>query len=157
MITFIAVESNDSMANTASTSLYHYHYEEFKEHLKAMRTVREWEYTSRFGEVGRAQTSWANNARVVEYFSDIYSDSKEAIQKADLFLRMHDYIARHAAALGNTRMIEQSNPDDLAVDPALLRAVHHLFTSSSRPSSIEPAKVLVLAKAYEQVERASAL
>src|SRR5579864_7192205 len=65
---------------------FRYPYEEFMDHVRAMKTVRDWEYTQRFGHVGTSQDSRANSARVVEYFSDSYSDSKEAVRKAELFL-----------------------------------------------------------------------
>ena len=81
-----------------------YPYEEFAGHVRAMRTVREWEHTSRFGHLGNAQTTRANGSRVVEYFSDSYEDSKEAVHKAELFLLISDYIGRHAAQLLQERL-----------------------------------------------------
>lgn len=123
--------------------------------MKAMKTVREWEYTSRFGHLGRAQTSWAHNARVVEYFSDAYATAKEALHKADVFLSICDYLARNATVFGRTLYMDAEQPDNLAVDPALLRAIHHVFTSSERPAIVDPMTIVALAKAYDQVEKAS--
>src|SRR5437868_1729469 len=77
-----------------STSLdlqFRYPFEEFMDHVRAMKTVRDWEYTQRFGHLGTSQNSRANSARVVEYFSDSYPDQKEAVQKAELFLSIYDY------------------------------------------------------------------
>src|SRR5205814_2225303 len=72
-----------------------YPYEEFAGHMKAMETVRNWEHTSRFGHVGKDQTSRANNARVVEYFFDSYVDKSEAVHKAEVLLSIYDYIGRN--------------------------------------------------------------
>ncbi|MEY2429658.1 MAG: hypothetical protein QOJ40_2543, partial [Verrucomicrobiota bacterium] len=83
------------MVKTAVELRFRYSYEEFADHLRAMKTVREWEYTSRFGHLGRVQTSMANSARIVEYFTDSYPDQKEAVRKAEIFLSINDYIARH--------------------------------------------------------------
>ena len=128
-----------------------YPYEEFVEHLKAMKTVREWEDTSRFGYVGKAQTSRANNARVVEYFSDCYDDRHEAIRKAELFLSIHDYIGRNAAVFCRNRMLEELAAGYYEVHSALLRAVHHAFTLSRASDSVAPEDVLNLARAFERL------
>jgi hypothetical protein len=139
--------------NTTSASAFQYPYEEFTSHVKAMRTVREWEYTSRFGHLGTAQTSRANSARVVEYFSDSYEDSREAIWKAELFLSIYDYIGRHAQFFAKADLVETVEPGFFSVDPALLRGVHHVFTAATRPAAMEPRKVLALARAYQDIER----
>lgn len=127
-----------------------YPYEEFADHLKAMKTVREWEDTSRFGHVGKAQTSRANNARIVEYFSDCYADQHEAVRKAELFLSIHDYIGRNAAVFSRDALVEELAGGQYEVDSALLRAVHHVFTL---PGCLDkaPQKVLTLARALEQL------
>src|SRR5436305_11445197 len=72
-----------------------YPYEEFADHMKAMRTVREWEYTSRFGHLGSDQTSRANSARVVEYFFHSYIDKQEAAHEAELIPPIYYHIGRH--------------------------------------------------------------
>jgi|SRR6266850_1595472 len=128
-----------------------YPYEEFSAHIKAMKTVREWEHTSRFGYLGSAQTSRANNARVVEYFCDSYENQKEAVRKADLFLSIHDYIGRNAAPFSRRDLVEVLEGNLLMVDPALLRAVHYVFTAADGPTNVEPKKVLTLAKAFQKV------
>jgi len=140
--------------NTYSAQQIWYPYEEFSDHLKAMKTVREWEDTSRFGHVGKAQTSRANNARIVEYFSDCYADQCEAVRKAELFLCIHDYIARNAAIFSRKEMVEETGSGQYAVDPALLRAVHHAFTAPGQPENLAPKKVLTLARAFEQIQPA---
>ena len=120
-----------------------------------MRTVREWEYTSRFGHLGSTQTSRANNARVVEYFADSYADQKEALQKAEVFLSIYDYIGRNAGLFSRRDLVETSEDGVFSVDPALLRAVHYVFTATVRPANIEPRQILALAKAFQAIEEAA--
>jgi hypothetical protein len=62
--------TNTSNSNPSVAVRFVYPYEEFADHIKAMRTVRQWEYTSRFGHLGSDQTSRSNNARVLDFFSD---------------------------------------------------------------------------------------
>jgi hypothetical protein len=121
------------------------------DHVKAMRTVREWEYTQRFGHLGTAQTSRANSARVVEYFSDSYRDGKEAIQKAELFLTIYDYVARNGAFFSKKGWLEVSDSGAFSVDPVLLRAVHFAFTLPERTEGIDPKRVLTLARAFKEL------
>jgi hypothetical protein len=129
-----------------------YPYEEFLDHVKAMPTVREWEYTSRFGHLGSAQTSRANNARVLEYFSDSYDDEQEAVCKAELFLSIYDYIGRRSELFAKKGFVDRLPGSLFSVDPALLRAVHFLFTVVARPASVEVKKVLSLARAFKELE-----
>jgi hypothetical protein len=143
------------MLKTSPTPQFWYPYQEFSDHIKAMRTVQEWEYTARFGYLGHAQTSEANNARVVEYFADSYRDQKEALHKAELFLSIYDYIGRHAALFARKGLVETTDGVQFAVDPALLRAVHYLFTVTGRKAGVDPKKTLVLAKALKELESCS--
>jgi len=124
------------------------------DHVRAMRTVRDWEYTQRFGHLGTAQNSRANGARVVEYFSDSYSDQKEAVRKAELFLSIYDYIARNAAFFSRKDLVEELATSLLSVDPALLRAVHFVFTLSDKPENIHLKRVWHLARAFKELEAA---
>jgi len=133
---------------TSLASPYRYPFEEFLDHIKAMRTVREWEYTSRFGHLGNAQTSRANSARVLEYFSDCYEDQKEAVHKAELFLSIYDYIGRHASLFSRKDLLEDVDGSLFSVDPGLLRAAHFAFTSVARPANTDPKKLIALAKAF---------
>src|SRR5258706_5593241 len=142
------------MVKTAVELRFRYPYEEFADHLKAMKTVREWEYTSRFGHLGKAQTSMANSARIVEYFSDSYPDQKEAVRKAGIFLSIYHYIARHATLFSRKDLMEELESSAFSVDPALLRTVHHIFTVADRPASIAPRKVITLAKAFQEIVQA---
>jgi hypothetical protein len=130
---------------------FRYPYEEFADHIKAMRTVREWEYTSRFGHLGAHQTSRANNARVVEYFADTYADQKEAVQKAEAFLSIYDYIGRNAALFSRKSLLEASEDGGFAVDSGLLRAVHYVFTAHPGPAEVESKQILALAKAFQAI------
>ena len=124
------------------------------DHVRAMRTVRDWEYTQRFGHLGTAQNSRANGARVVEYFSDSYPDQKEALRKAGLFLSIYDYIARNAAFFSRKGLVEELASSLLSVDPALLRAVHFVFTLSDKPENIHLKRVWNLARAFKELEPA---
>jgi hypothetical protein len=128
-----------------------YPYEEFADHMKAMRTVREWEYTSRFGHLGNEQTSRANSARVVEYFFDSYVDKKEAVHKAELFLSIYDYIGRHQELFSQKGLMEKLDSGPLSVDTGLLRAIHHIFTVVPRAAEVDPKKAVALAKAFQDV------
>lgn len=136
------------MPNTLLRTQFAYSYEEFCDHMRAMKTVRQWEHTNRFGELGRDQTNRANNARVLEYFCDCYSDSSEALRKAEVFLSICDYFARNSAAFGGSGLMEKDKDGSFSVEPALLRAVHHVFTSSAPFEKVKPEKVLNLAKAF---------
>jgi phosphatidylserine decarboxylase len=149
---FCGSEDPVSALKTSLTQGYRYPYEEFADHVKAMRTVREWEYTSRFGHIGNVQTSRANNARVLDYFADSYGDQKEAVHKAELFLSIYDYIGRHAHVFSRKEMVEKLDGTLFSVDPALLRAAHHVFTVSDRPVCVDPKKVLTLARAFRQLD-----
>jgi len=128
-----------------------YAYEEFLDHIRAMKTVREWQYTSRFGHVGNDQTCRASNARVLEYFSDSYDDQTEALHKAELFLSIQDYLGRHAALFARKRMLETPEAGVLLVEPWLLRAVHHVFSVLPEAQNVAPKKVLALAKALRDI------
>jgi hypothetical protein len=131
---------------------FRYPYAEFAEHVRAMRTVRQWEYTWRFGHLGSAQTSRAHSARVLEYFSDCYKDQLEAVFKAELLLCICDYIGRHRPFFASKQMVEAEGGSLFSVDSGLLRAVHHLFTTSAQPSAVDPKKVLALAKAFNDID-----
>jgi hypothetical protein len=137
---------------TSSLAHFWYPYEEFAEQIRAMRIVRTWEYTARFGHVGSAQTSRANNARVIDYFVDSYADEAEAVQKAELFLSIHDYVGRNAAWFAKQGLVEELNDKQLSVDPALLRAVHYVFTATTRPAAADPKQIAELAKAFRAIE-----
>jgi hypothetical protein len=136
----------------ASTESFRYPYEEFADHVKAMRTVREWEDTCRFGHLGRDQSSRANSARAVEYFADTYQNSKEAIYKAGIFLSIYDYIGRHERFFLRHSLMERSGGELVLVEPALLRAVHLAFTGTTPGASVNPKKVLALAKAIKDLD-----
>jgi len=142
------------MLHTSVEMQVRYPYEEYSDHLKAMKTVRQWEHTSRFGHLGTAQTSQANSARIVEYFSDSYPNQNEAVHKAEVFLSISDYIARHTSLFSRKGLIENLNGGLLSVDPALLRAVHYVFTATDSLSSIAPKKVIALAKAFKEIVQA---
>ena len=139
------------MLKTSPALRFAYPYEEFRDHTRAMRTVRRWEHTSRFGYLGNAQTSRANGARVVEYFSDSYQDPQEAVYKADLFLLICDYVGRHAPLFSSKDLIDQSGDNHFSVDPALLRAIHYVFAGAPGRLSLNPKSILTLARAFKAI------
>ncbi len=139
------------MLKLAPALRFAYPYEEFAGHVRAMQTVRKWEYTSRFGHLGNAQTSRANNARVVEYFADSYDDQAEAVCKAELLLSIYDYVGRHADLFSRKDLLESMDGCVLSVDPALLRAVHYFFTAVARPPTVDPKDVMTLARAFKEI------
>ena len=122
------------------------------DHVRAMRTVQEWEHTLRFGHVGKNQTSRANNARVLEYFSDSYTDQREALMKAELFLSISDYIGRNAAFFSKRRLLEDLGNGLIRAEPALLRSVHFAFTRSEGTGEVSPKRISNLAHAFTEVE-----
>lgn len=132
---------------------FEYPFEEFSDHTKAMKTVRAWQYTVLFGHLGTDQTDWANRARVVEYFCDSYPNQKEALYKAERFLVICDYLARHTDFFTREGLLESEHDTLLSVDPALLRAVHLLFTSGEEPAVATPKEVLSLAWTLKNIER----
>ena len=142
------------MVKTSVELRLRYPYEEFADHLKAMKTVRQWEHTSRFGHLGSAQTSLANSARIVEYFSDSYANQKEAVHKAGIFLSIYDYIGRRAALFSRKGLMEEVESGLFSVEPALLRAVHYVFTAGDRPEAVLPKKVITLARAFQEIVQA---
>jgi hypothetical protein len=140
---------------TCRAPAFRYSFEEFADHIKAMKTVRQWEYTSRFGHLGKVQTSRAHSARVLEYFSDSYPDRKEALYKAELFLSINDYIARHAALFARKDLVEALAGNVFSVGPELLRAVHYAFSVSPQAAGLSPKKIVVLAKAFGGIDGAA--
>jgi hypothetical protein len=140
------------MLQTTAAPRICYPYEEFADHVRAMKTVRNWEYTARFGHLGTDQTSRANNARVVEYFSDSYGDQAEAVGKAEIFISIYEYLGCHAGLFSKKGFMERVEGSVFFVEPSLLRAVHQLFTVASRPASVDPKRVLNLARAVSAIE-----
>jgi hypothetical protein len=140
------------VALSASVELqFRYSYDEFMSHVRAMKTVRNWHDTQRFGHLGPSQDSHANAARVVEYFSDSYPDQKEALAKAELFLCIYDYLARNAVFFGRKGLLEQVELGLLEADPALLRAVHFAFSLGTAPERINPKKIMNLARCFQDL------
>jgi hypothetical protein len=137
---------------TSLAPKFRYPYEEFMDHVRAMRTVQEWEDTLRFGHVGKHQTSRANNARILEYFSDSYTDQKEALLKAEVFLSISDYIGRNAGFFSKRRLLDDQGNGLLRAEPALLRSVHFAFTRPEQIEEVSPKRILNLARAFRELE-----
>lgn len=125
------------------------------DHVRAMKTVQEWEHTQRFGELGREQTSRANSARVLEYFSDIYPDPKEALHKAELFLSIYDYVGRNADFFSRKGLLESLGNGLFCVEPVLLRSLHFAFTMPERALKLSPKSILNLARAFKELQPAA--
>lgn len=138
--------------NTSQSVQFRYPYEEFGEHIRAMKTVREWEDTVRFGHLGADQSPRSNSARVIEYFSDCYEDGKEALYKAGTFLSIYDYIGQHENTFAKKNLLEKVEERQFSVDPALLRAVHYVFTNLLEPAKVEPKRIMALARIFSQLE-----
>ena len=137
---------------------FQYPFEEFHDHVKAMKSVRGWEHTTLFGELGTAQTSRTNSARVIEYFSDCYPDIKEIGHKSNCFLQIHDYVGANVKLFTKRRLLEMRDKNLALIDCALYRAVHFLFTSDSIPSICttgRPELVADLAEAFKAIEKVS--
>jgi hypothetical protein len=136
------------MTNACPVFRFRYPYEEFSGHIKATTMVRQWEYTSHFGFLGAEQSDRLNRARIIDYFSDSYSDWHEALEKAEIFLLICDFIARNSALFAREGFIERPNDGDYVVESALLRAVHHFFTTQAQAGAVEPNEVLGLARTF---------
>ena len=139
------------MSTGAANLKFPYPYEEFADHLRAMPTVRDWEYTSRFGHLGTDQTRRARGARIIDFFCDSFADWREAVYKAEVFLLIHDYLGRHAPFFIRNGVLEKHLHGGYAAEPGLLRALHYVFIAF-QPPEVEPRLVLTLAKAFKQFE-----
>lgn len=138
--------------NTSVDLQVHYAFEEFMDHVRAMKTVRNWQYTQRFGHLGNSQDSRANSARVLEYFADSYHDQKEAVHKAELFLSIYDYIGRNSSYFSRKGLVEISEDGMLSVAPALLRSVHLVFNISTKSNTVSAKKLFNLARCLQELE-----
>jgi hypothetical protein len=116
-----------------------------------MKTVRQWHYTQRFGDLGSSQDSHSHAARVVEYFSDSYGNAKEALAKAELFLSIHDYLARNASFFCKKGLLEEEDRGELTAEPTLLRAVHFVFSLGTASERVDARKVLRLARCFQDL------
>ena len=90
-----------------------------------------------------AQAAGLSEAALYRHFED----------KAELFLSIYDYIARNASLFSRKRLLDREDTH-FSVEPALLRAVHHLFTSLPHPASVPPKAVLSLARAFKRISQA---
>ncbi len=128
-------------------------------HVEAMKQVYEWEHLSLGGKtthVGKDQSHWAMNGRIIEYFRDCYPDIKEAMHKSEVFMRVHDYISDHFSRFRRHGFVKATNEKRRAlVDFDLYRAVHHVFANYPYESreKIKPRQVLALAKIFRSIRR----
>jgi hypothetical protein len=101
--------------------------------------------------LGSAQDSRSHAARVLEYFSDSYTDAKEALAKAELFLSIHDYLARHASFFSRKALLEEDGQGMLTAEPELLRAVHLVFSLGVQPERVDARKIVRLARCFQDL------
>jgi hypothetical protein len=128
-----------------------YPYEEFAQHLDAMKQVQKWEDTVLFGNLADRNPSSANSARIIEYFNDTYSDAKEVIQKSNCFMQIHGYIGKHLHFFKRKGLLWPGEKGMTTIDRNLFRAVHFIFTEqkiSIKPDEVDAKKVFILAKAF---------
>jgi hypothetical protein len=138
--------------STAIASRYGYPYEEFVDHMRAMKTVRQWEFTWRFGYLGPSRDNQAEVARTLEYFFDSYADQTEALFKAERFLSICDYTALHVSFFAGRNLVETEADGSVTAEPALLRAIHYIFTALASPRGTDPRKVVDLARSLKALE-----
>jgi hypothetical protein len=131
-----------------------YPYEEFAQHLDAMKQVQKWEDTALFGNLADRNPSSANSARIIEYFNDTYSDAKEAVHKSNCFMQIHDYIGKHLQFFKRKGLLWPGENGMNTIDRNLFRAVHFIFTEQKipiKPDDINPRRVLILALAFKRI------
>jgi hypothetical protein len=141
------------MTTAATARQFRYTFCEFLDHLKAMHMVRQWEYTTRFGDVGTSQTKEAHDARLLEYFADCYKDKSEAFYKARLYRSICDYIGRNAGLFSKHDFVARENSGSFSVEPALLRAVHYAFSSGVGHPHMEPKQMAIAAAALKTSQK----
>ena len=138
-----------------------YCFNEFEAHIAAMKEVYNWEHLSLGGKttyVGKDQSHWAMSGRIIEYFRDSYPDISEAMNKSEVFMRIHDYIGENFARFRRQGFIKETGEERRAlVSLDLYRAVHHVFADYPYESreKIKPRQVLALAKAFRAVRKAA--
>jgi hypothetical protein len=95
----------------------------------------------------------ANVIRVVEYMKSKYDSQQEAMWKSKRFLFIVEYIADHIHEFDTADFAVYGSPKAGALlSEHLVRAVHHIFTTSSLNSlevTPSPESVLELAKQYQ--------
>lgn len=132
-----------------------YSYEEFCDHLAAMKQVTQWEYlhfTDPPTEVGTSQTESARTGRILEYFSDTYKNPLEAIDKSRLFTSVFEYIAGHKRYFAWRGLLKIQKGRTVGMNSALLRAVHFALMAAGMDSKIKRRKIANLAKAFLAIE-----
>src|SRR2546422_4682393 len=123
-------------ANLSEMKLqFKYPYEEFEEHGNALEQVLGWEHTRIFGELGSRSDFAANQARILEYFSDCYKSREESAQKSECFRQILEYTQQHRKFFERAGLYMQG----AKIDDALMRSIHFVFTSAQIP--IESSKV----------------
>ena len=134
---------------------YPYSFEEFQTHLAAMPIAMKSEYihlTDPPTEVGTQQTESAKSGRIIDYFSDCYTDKREAVHKADAFMAIHDYIGEHFRWFKWWGLLKPSPEKGQSfVSHGLFRAVHFAVTKLGSGEVIKRAKIVKLARAFNSI------
>jgi hypothetical protein len=118
----------------------HYSFDEFRDHFRAMSTVRAYTHVRKhYGtgsvevEVGDRHGFMETNVRVWDYFAQQYSDRVEIMCKSSKFLVAMSWLSRNAAEIrakdGGTliRNVDTAPEDEITVSEALLRAIYDDF------------------------------
>lgn len=138
-----------------------YSFEEFESHLDAMKQVYKWEDSVMFGDLKKRDPNSAHSARVIEYFSDTYPDTKEMGYKSMSFMNIHDYVGQHRKLFESKDLLEEGTDEGwVRVDRMLWRAVHFIFTNqklSKQPDEISPRRVARLALAFKNIEKPASI
>jgi hypothetical protein len=114
-----------------------YSLEEFLDHFRALLIVRNYEHISVGFENGPDQVEVGNDRcfelsalRVMDYFHQIYPDTEEAREKSILFILMLSHLAQHRESYDSEKFAVYADTDQPSmISVALLRSVHHHFTS----------------------------
>ena len=131
-----------------------YPFEEFSQHIDAMKLVQKWEDTTLFGNLTDRDANSANSARIIDYFNDTYSDKKEVAHKSMCFMQIHDYIGKHLQHFKKEELLSPGENGMVSIDHNLFRAVHFIFTEQSipiKPEEINPRNVSNLALGFRHI------
>jgi len=132
---------------------FKYPYEVFEEHENALEQVLGWEHTRIFGELGSRSDYAANQARILEYFSDSYKNRDESAEKSECFRQILEYTQQHRKLFERAGLYVKG----AEIDDALMRSIHFVFTSAQIPiqsNKVHPKLVVKLAKAFKKFESA---
>ena len=135
-----------------------YTFQEFRDHVKAMRHVLDYEVIFSGGpllHIGSDKSFDLNILRVFDYMNQIYTDKDEINFKTIRFLLILTYIAEHLGEFDTGNFAVKGSLQAL-LGEHLLKAVHHIFTSNELGKlghGPEPKYVLELAASFESGDK----